>query len=148
MPDTPKDIQTRSFKESARDLSIFLRTHADVEEIQISSGHGDSQTVRIPVQALYLLQEILVKLGMGNDVRIIPVGAELTTKEAADLLNVSRPYVVHLLERQQIPFHKVGTHRRVRYEDLMAYKARMDAERQAALDELTKEAQELGMGYD
>ncbi|MBN6742593.1 helix-turn-helix domain-containing protein [Acidithiobacillus sp. MC6.1] len=148
MSATAKDIQTQSAKESARDLSVFLHTHADIEEIQIGSVHGDSKTVRLPVQALHLLQEILVELGMGNDVRVIPVSAELTTQEAADLLNVSRPFIVQLLERKEIPFRKVGTHRRIRYEDLMAYKDRFDAERRAALDELTQEAQELKMGYD
>lgn len=135
-------------RESARNLSIFLHTHADIQEIQIGSSTGDTQQVHIPTQALHLLREILVELGMGNDVRIIPVTAELTTQEAADIINVSRPFLVQLLERGEIHYHKVGTHRRIRYDDLMAHKEKSDAARRQAMDDLVVQAQEMGMGYD
>ena len=103
--------------------------------------------VSIPTSALRLLLDVLTEIGQGNAVSIIPIHAELTTQEAADVLNVSRPFLVQLLEKGDIPFHKIGTHRRVRYQDVIAYKERIDAERRKALDELAAQAQELGMGY-
>lgn len=91
--------------------------------------------------------DVLTEIGQGNAVSIIPIHAELTSQEAADLLNVSRPFLVKLLEKGDIPFHKTGTHRRVRYQDVIEYKQRIDAERRKALEDLAAQAQELGMGY-
>ena len=105
------------------------------------------RAVRIPTSALRLLLEVLTEIGQGNAVSIIPIHAELTTQEAADVLNVSRPFLVQLLEKGDMPFHKIGTHRRVRYQDVISYKKHIDIERRKALDELAAEAQELGMGY-
>jgi len=134
-------------KESSRTISAYLQTKAEMQSIQIEDGTGDTHVVNIPVSALRLLVDVLTEIGEGNAVSIIPVHAELTTQEAADVLNVSRPFLVKLLEGGSIPFHKVGRHRRVLYQDVMSYKDGIDSERQKALDALAQQAQELNMGY-
>ena len=97
---------------------------------------------------LRVLVAILTEIGEGNGVSIIPIHAELTTQDAAEVLNVSRPFLVQLLECGKIPFHKIGTHRRVRYQDVVAYKELIDNERSRALDALAEQAQALKLGYE
>lgn len=133
---------------SGRAISAYLQTRAETQQIEILDDKGKSHAVRVPVSALRLLVDVLTEIGEGNAVSIIPIHAELTTQEAADVLNVSRPFLVQLLERGKIQFHKIGTHRRVRYQDVIAYKEQIDAERSKALDALTEQAQELNMGYE
>jgi excisionase family DNA binding protein len=91
-----------------------------------------------------VLHEVLAK---GNQVRVMTVDAQLTTQEAADLLNVSRPYLIKLLERGELEYTMVGTHRRIKLEDLVVYRDQRDAERRSLLGEITRESQELGL-YD
>ncbi len=103
--------------------------------------------IELPVGAVALLMDILEAMAAGQGVTIIPENAELTTVQAADLLNVSRPFLIKLLDEGTIPHRKVGKHRRIRMEDVMAYKMAIDEERMVVLDQLTREAQEQGMGY-
>ena len=110
---------------------------------------GDKREAKItfPFSAIKLLLQILTQMAEGNAVTLIPIHAELTTQEAASLLNVSRPFLIKLLEEGKIPFHKIGTHRRVRFIDLLKFKDEADEISQKALEELVKQAQELDMGY-
>jgi excisionase family DNA binding protein len=93
--------------------------------------------------ALKLLIEILKQMASGNAVSIVPLRKEVTTHEAADILNVSRPFVIGLLEKGDIPFRKVGTHRRIPLAALLEYKCKTDAVQDEALDFLAAQAQEL-----
>jgi excisionase family DNA binding protein len=143
----PSEEDIALARESGRALSTVLQTRAETQQIDFHDDKGAVRAVRIPTSALRLLLEVLTEIGQGNAVSIIPIHAELTTQEAADVLNVSRPFLVQLLEKGDMPFHKIGTHRRVRYQDVIAYKKRIDADRRKALDELAAQGQELGMGY-
>ena len=108
---------------------------------------GDGPLLSIPASAFRLLSEILREMARGNAVKVIAVQAMLSTQQAADILNVSRPFVVSLLESGKIPYQRLGSHRRVRLSDLMAFKEKVDAAADQALRELAEEAQELGLGY-
>jgi excisionase family DNA binding protein len=106
------------------------------------------EPIELPAGAVRLLLEILEAMAAGRGVTLVPHNAELTTVQAAEILNVSRPFLIELLESNVIPYRKVGSHRRVRMDDVMAYKGRIDADREKALDALVVQAQENGMGYD
>lgn len=108
---------------------------------------GQDQPLELPAGAVALLMDILETMAAGRGVTLVPENAELTTVQAAVVLNVSRPFLIKLLEDNVLPHRKVGKHRRVRMEDVMAYKARIDREREAVLDQLAREGQEQCLGY-
>ena len=105
----------------------------------------EASPIRIPASAASLLVKILDEMSRGNAVKLIPVQAELTTQEAADLLNISRPTLIRMLKEGEIEFHKVGTHRRVPIQSVMAFKRQADQRRRAALAELAAYDQEIGI---
>ena len=142
-PDTvvPSEEDTRLAAESSR----ILATNAPEGDLRVQLEDG--QTLTLPKAAARLLSHLLTEMAHGNAVTIIPIHAQMTTQEAADFLNVSRPYLIKLLESGAVPYHKVGSHRRIRFLDLKAFKDRTAEKRAKALDELTAQAQELGLGY-
>jgi excisionase family DNA binding protein len=142
----PTDDDAKLSKESSKVLAAHINNTA--HRLKFVEEDGTECDATIPATAYRLLVDILIQMSQGNAVSIVPIHAELTTQEAADLLKVSRPFLIKLLEAGEMPFYKIGKHRRICFKDVIAYKERIDAERSAVLDELVAQAQELGMGYD
>ena len=140
---SPADAETA--RASSERLAAFLHGGRPLK-LSVASAHGE-EVVELPTSICPLLLEILQDMAAGSAVAVLRKDAELTTQQAADFLNVSRPFLVGLLERGTVPFHRVGTHRRVRSQDILAYKNETDSARRHALDELAADAQELDMGY-
>jgi len=144
----PLEREVQVAIEGQRALAAFLATRFDTQHIQIFDERNEAHSVELPTTALRLLVEILAELAAGNAVQVVPVHAELTTQEAADMLNVSRPHLIKLLESGELPFHKTGKHRRVRFADLMAYKTQRSLDSEQAMAELAEQAQQQRMGYE
>lgn len=132
--------------ESGRRLAALLDEKPAIKMQIVAQGLLE-ETLTIPTEAAHLLARILTAMAAGDSLALTPIQRELTTQQAADLLNVSRPFLVQLLETGKIPFHKVGTHRRIAYEDVIHYKEEIKASRRKTLGDLTALAQELDMGY-
>jgi len=142
----PTEMDAHLAQESSRLLAT--RKFGKRSSVRIRFDDGDEkEAVDVPASAVRMLLHLLTEMAQGNSVTLIPTHTELTTQQAADLLNVSRPYVVKLLDEEKIPSRTVGKYRRVRFDDLMAYKQKDDEIRVTVLDQLAAEAQELGMGY-
>lgn len=144
---TPPQLPTEKESALARDSSRLLATcigRGPTARLRVIDGDGE---IEVPVSALRMLVDILANMAEGNAVSIVPIHAELTTQQAADFLGVSRPYLVGLVERGQLEHHKVGTHRRIYFRDLLDYRTRSMVQSKSALDALAEQAQKLGMGY-
>ncbi|MDI3184985.1 MAG: helix-turn-helix domain-containing protein [Pseudomonas lactis] len=144
----PLEKEVEAAVQGQRELASLLSTKFETQRIDIFDKEDKPHRLVLPTSALRLLVDILGELALGNAVKVVPVHAELTSQEAADLLNVSRPHLVKMLEEGAIPYTKTGRHRRVRFSDLMAFKQRRDEQSQEAMEALVQQAQELGMGYD
>lgn len=130
--------------EALERVQAYLHSHRDgPAKVRLVDEDGDQLVV--PRAAVELLSRILAHMASGHGVSVVPAHAELTTQQAADLLNVSRPYLIGLLDAGEIEFRKVGSHRRVLAGSLLDYKHRDDARRRAAADELTALAQDMGL---
>jgi excisionase family DNA binding protein len=143
----PSEADVELARESSRRLATRKFGRHTSVRIQVLDDGKEAEAVTVPASALRMFLHLLTEMAQGNAVTLIPTHAELTTQQAADLLNVSRPYVVKLLDEGKIPSRTVGKYRRVRFDDLMAFKRKDDEARAKVLDQLTAEAQELGMGY-
>jgi excisionase family DNA binding protein len=142
---TPSEADSALAKDSGQRLAAHLDDAGGLR-LEVRSGTTSEELV-LPTSALRLILSLLNELGQGNAVTLTPIRAELTTQQAADLLNVSRPHLVKLLDEAAMPSRKVGSHRRVLLSDLLAYREEWHAKRHAVLDELTALSQELKMGY-
>ena len=148
----PKTLTEEEQRELVGQLEQLLE-HVDddaatlVEDDEETVLRVKDQEIVLPPSVARALFDVLTEMAEGRAVSVASSGEELTTREAAELLNVSRPHLVKLLEEGEIPFHKVGTHRRVYREDVLEYKARQRAEAEEAMQNLTDQAQELGLGY-
>lgn len=144
----PTEAQAKEAAVAARALAPLLAPRKGGTRTLVVKPSGASyEEIVVPRQAFELFVSILEQMSLGNAVTVVPIHAELTTQEAANLLNVSRPYLVRLLDSGMIPFHMVGTHRRVFAKDLRVFQKKDLAERAKAATELTEDAQKLGLGY-
>ena len=133
----PNDIK------AARELSQILAQLAG-RSTQVQIG---SERITMPKNVVQIMLEVMTQVANGQQVSVLPKDTDLTTAETADLLNVSRPYVVQLLNEGKLPFRMVGTHRRVLLEDAVQYKETQRKKSLEIMAELSKEAQDLGYGY-
>lgn len=133
--------------QTSRQIAAFVNGAEESLQLTIKRNNGEQTQVQMPGKALQLLAQVLGAMAQGEPVTMIPQHAELTTHQAAALLNVSRPYLIKLLDARQIPYRKVGAHRRIRYEDLRLYMDRQKREREEVLRELVADNQRLGL-YD
>lgn len=139
----PDENEVQQAKDFARDLG---RQVGKGESVVIQNADM-GESVAVPKNVFDVLMKILAVMSEGNGFALIPMDKEITTQEAADILNVSRPFVVKLAENKEIVHRKVGRNRRFKLRDVLAYKQKQDAESNSALDELAAQAQELDMGY-
>jgi len=143
-PTLPSEADAVLAKETSRVLASHIR-NSDPMELRISDDPSPDGMIKLPLSAARMLVRILEEMARGNAVTLIPVHAELTTQEAAEMLNISRPSLIQLLDEGKIDYRRVGTHRRVRFEGLIKYKRAAEAGRRAALEALAAYDQELGI---
>ena len=141
----PGDVDADVAGRAARRIKDYLEGNPEEDLIETLGEVGVDDALVIPRPTAILFAQILDALARGQGVQIIPKEAELTTQQAADMLNVSRPYLIGLLESDQIPYRKVCRHRRITFENLMNYKRHDDLKRRAAADDLADLSEELGL---
>jgi excisionase family DNA binding protein len=141
----PGDVDAEVADRAARRINDYLEGHPDEDLIEAIGEVGTEDALVIPRPTAVMFAQILDLLAQGRGVQIFPKEVELSTQQAAAMLNVSRPYLIGLLEAGRIPFRKVGRHRRIRFEDLMDYKRQDDLNRRVAADKLAELTEELDL---
>ncbi len=121
--------------------------HSRAAAITLTTDSGEHPTVDVPPAALKLIGQLLGAMSEGRPITLVPSSQELSTVEAAHFLNVSRPFVVKEIDAGRLPHRLVGTHRRVAFEDLIAYARKMREQQEAALERMAENARELGLDY-
>lgn len=140
---TDSSIITEAEADAIKQLEHILSQ--ENSQLKLVAANGEEMT--IPNSVYHVLRQVVQVMASGKNVSIVTYNPEITTQQAADLLNVSRPYLIKLLEQGELPYILVGTHRRVKFEDLIKYKQQRDTKRRQLLDELIEISQEAGL-YD
>ena len=138
---TPEEV--RAAGQAARALASAREPH-----ITVAEQGRDAEPLHIPSSLFKTIIRVLAEIGNGNAIAVVPVQAELTTQQAADLLNVSRPHLVKLLKDGALPFHMAGTHRRIRARDVLNHKAKIDHQREGTLAAIAALDEELELYND
>lgn len=125
--------------------AAIAKRSSDSIKIKIQES---GEFITVPRKALELLSLILSNMAEGKAISLIPSDSEVSTQQAADMLNVSRPHIVKLLEQGTIPFKKVGSHRRILLEELLKYELEQKQQRKENLQFLAEQAQDLNLGYE
>lgn len=145
------EVRKPSKEEQETAMKSYSALAAALNDLQSSNPEIEieetNERIRVPMSALKLLAEILRVTSQGKPISIVPIATEMTTQAAAELIGCSRPHLVKLLEQGEITFTKVGKHRRVKYEDVLAYKKKMKAEQKQLIEEIMQSDEELGL-YD
>lgn len=143
-PVQPDEADINTAVETLPHVKDYLATHTD-SVIRLVVADDPEGTLLVPRGAVELLARVLAHMAAGQGVSVVPAHAELTTQQAAEMLNVSRPFLIGLLDHGDIEYRKVGKHRRIKAQSLLAYMARDDQGRREAADDLTRLNQEMGL---
>lgn len=150
------DKKTRPVVPTEKDIQLAKESTKRIEALNITEGDHSAKLMVTDNHCLELelsktmfeaLIDVIQGMAAGKAMMLVPVDAELSTQEAADMLNVSRPYFIKMLDEGKLSYRTVGRYRRVRFEDVLKYQQEVEARRTEALDELVEQAQELNLGY-
>lgn len=143
-PVTPSEADVRLAGKTGKRLADILRRHS-ISSIHLLERGQFEEPLELPESVAKILVTALEEISKGHAITLIPIQEEVTTGQAAEILNVSRPFLVQMLNKGEIPFRKVGSRRRVRLQDIINYKRNLDNKRLQTLDELTAYDQELSI---